>query len=157
MVVRSVTSAAIATSARKPVNVRNPYVLLAALLVAALGLGYFVLRSKAPPGWLALVLGLFSVWMVLLELRGVSVAADAVSFPRRPFRWLPILSVWRRRVPLRDLDEMTVLRPWCGLQVVLLEGRFGAERVLFHSRKARLAFFETVKANLPDVRIYRTQ
>jgi hypothetical protein len=150
------TSAVIA-SAGKRVSVRNRYVLLASLLVAGLGLGYFVLRSKAPPGWLALALGLFCVWLFLLELRGVVVRADTVSFPRRPFRWLPILSVWRSRIHLRDLDEMTVLRPWCGLQVVLLEGRFGNERLLFHSRKARMKFFEAVKAKLPDVRIYRTQ
>jgi hypothetical protein len=32
-------------------------------------------------------------------------------------------TVWRRRVPLRDLEEMTVLRP-LGLQIVLLERRF---------------------------------
>jgi hypothetical protein len=151
------TSAAIATSAGKHVSVRNRYVLFASLLVAGIGLGYFVLRSKAPPGWLALALGLFCVWLFLLELRGVVVRADTVSFPRRPFRWLPILSVWRRRVPLRDLDEMTVLRPWCGLQVVLLEGRFGTERLMFHSRTARMKFFEAVKAKLPDIRIYRTQ
>ena len=85
------------------------------------------------------------------------VRADTVSFQRRPFRWLPIFSVWRRRVLLRDLDEMTVLRPWCGLQVVLLEGGFGAERLLFHSRKARMKFFEAVMTKLPDIRIYRTR
>jgi hypothetical protein len=151
------TSAAITSSARKRVSVRNRYVLLASLLAAGLALGYFVLRSKAPPGWLALALGLFCVWLFLLELRGVVVRADTLSFPRRPIRWLPIFSIWRRRVPLRDLDEMTVLRPWCGLQVVLLDGRFGSERLLFHSRNARMKFFEAVKAKLPDIRIYRTQ
>jgi hypothetical protein len=151
------TSAAIAPSAGKRVNVRNRYVLLASLLAAVLGLGYFVLRSKAPPGWLALALGLSCVWLFLLELRGVMVRADTVSSPRRPFRWLPILSVWRRRVPLQDLDEMTVLRPWCGLQVVLFEGRFGAERLLFHSRKARVKFVAAVKAKQPSIRIYRAQ
>jgi hypothetical protein len=55
-----------------------------------------------------------------------------------------------------DLEEMTVLRPWCGLQVVLLECPFGAERALFHSRKARMKFFDTVKSGLRDVRIYRS-
>jgi hypothetical protein len=58
-------------------------------------------------------------------------------------------------VPLPQLEEMTVLRPWCGLQVVLLEGGFGAERLLFHSRKARMKFFEAMKAELPGIRIYR--
>jgi hypothetical protein len=151
------TSAAIATSDGKRVSVRNRYVLLALLLVAGLGLGYFVLRSKAPLGWLALALGMFCVWLFLLELKGVVVRADTVSFSRRPFRSLPIFSVWRCQVPLRHLEEMTVLRPWCGLQVVLLEGRFGTERLLFHSRKARMKFVEAVKARLPDIRIYRAQ
>jgi len=151
------TSAAIATPERKRVSVRNRYVLLGSLLLGGLGLAYFVLRSKAPPGWLALALGLFCVWLFLLELRGVVAAADTVSFPRRPLRWLPIFSLWRRRVPLRDLEEITVLRPWCGLQLVLLDGRFGTEHLLFHSRKARMKFFEAVKAMLPDIRIYRSQ
>jgi hypothetical protein len=74
-----------------------------------------------------------------------------------PFDGFQSFSIWRRRVPLRDLDEMTVLRPCCGLQVVLLDGRFGSERLLFHSRNARMKFFEAVKAKLPDIRIYRTQ
>ncbi len=151
------TSAAIATFAGKRVSVRNRYVLLASLLVAGLGLGYFVVRSKTPPGWLALALGLLCAWLFLLELWGVVVGADSVSFPCRPIRWLPIFSAWRRRVPLRDLDEVTVLRPWCGLQVVQLEGGFGTERLLFHSRTARMKFLDAVKAKLPGIRIYRTQ
>jgi hypothetical protein len=52
---------------------------------------------------------------------------------------------------------MTSLRPWMGLEVILLEGRFGADRVLFQSRNARLKFFEAVKAKAPEVRIYRAR
>jgi hypothetical protein len=43
---------------------------------------------------------------------------------------------------------MTVLRPWLGLGVVLLERQFSAERLLFHSR-VRLEFFEAVTVRLP--------
>jgi hypothetical protein len=153
---RSKTSAAVATAARNRLSVRNPYVLVGSLFAGSLGLGYFVLGSP-PLGWFALALGLFCVWLFVLELRGVAVNADVLSFPSRPLRWLPIFSVWRRRVPMRDLEEMTVLRPWCGLQVVLLDGRCGVERSLFHSRNSRLKFFDAVKAKLPGIRIYRAQ
>jgi len=156
-VMRSMTSAAVATAARKRLSVRNPYVLAGSVLVGSLGLGYFVLGSTTPLGWFALALGLFCVWLFVLEVRGVVVNADALSFPSRPFRWLPIFSVWRRRVPMQDLEEMTVLSPWCGLQVVLLDGRCGVERLLFHSRNSRLKFFDAVKAKLPAIRIYRAQ
>jgi len=52
---------------------------------------------------------------------------------------------------------MTVLRPWLSLEIVLLEGRFGAERLLFHSRNARLKFFDAVKTKSPGIKIYRAQ
>jgi hypothetical protein len=55
-----------------------------------------------------------------------------------------------------ELQEMTVLPRWCGLQVVLVEGAFGAERLLFQSRSVRMKFFEAVKAQVPGIRIYRT-
>jgi hypothetical protein len=58
---------------------------------------------------------------------------------------------------LRDLEEMTSLRPWLNFEVVLLEGRFEAGRLLFHSRSARLRFFEAVKERAPAVRIYRAR
>jgi hypothetical protein len=154
--VRSKTGAAVATGARKRLSVRNPYVLAGSLSVGSLGLGYFVLGST-PLGWFALALGLFCIWLFVLELRGVVVNADTLSFPSRPVRWLPIFAVGRRRVPMRDLEEMTVLRPWCGLQVVLLDGGCGVERLLFHSRNSRLKFFDAVKAKLPTIRIYRAQ
>jgi hypothetical protein len=132
-------------------------VLIAALLVGCLAVVYFGMRWKTPPGWLALVVALFCVWFLILELRGVAIANRSLSFPQRPLRSLLLLSLWRRQIPLPQLEEMTVLRPWCGLQVVLLEGGFGVERLLFHSRTARMKFLEAVKAELPRVRVYRAQ
>jgi hypothetical protein len=131
--------------------------LLGSILVACAALGYFALRFKTLPGLLALALCIFCVWHFVLEVRGVVVNANTLSFPRRPLAWLPVFSVWRRRVPLKDLDEMTVLRPWLSLEIVLLEGRFGAERLLFHSRNARLKFFDAVKTKSPGIKIYRAQ
>jgi hypothetical protein len=70
-----------------------------------------------------------------LELRGVVLEKGILSFPQRPLKWLPVFSFRQRRVSSADLEEVTVLRAWCGLQVVLLEGPLGAERVLFHWRR----------------------
>jgi hypothetical protein len=43
--VRSKTSEAVATAARKRLSVRNPYVLAGSPLVGSLGPGYFILGS----------------------------------------------------------------------------------------------------------------
>jgi hypothetical protein len=151
------TSAAVAAGARRGANFRNLYVLPAALLIGGAGVVYFGMRWKTTPGWAALVVGLFGMWILIHELRGVAIANRVLSFPHRPLRSLPLVSLSRRQVPLPQLEEMTVLRPWFGLQVVLLEGGFGAERLLFHSRNARMKFLEVVKAELPRVRVYRAQ
>src|SRR5271168_1958738 len=137
------TSAAIVTPATKNVVVRNLSVLFGLVLVGGAGLAYFILDAKALPGWRALALALcvLCAWFFLLELLGVVVTAETMSFPRRPLGWFPIVSIWRRRIRLGELDEMTLLRPWLGLQVVRLDGQFGKACLLFHSRSARLKFF----------------
>jgi hypothetical protein len=136
--------------------VRNRYVLFGSFLVGVLALSFFALRWKTPAGWAAVALGLVCLWLFVLELRGLVLKEGLVSFPHRPVRWFPIFSFGQRSLSLRQLEEMTVLPTWWGLQVVLLEGPFGAERVLFHSRSARMKFFDAVKAETPDVRIYRS-
>ena len=153
----SMTTAAAATSERKNVGIRNLYVLLGSISATCAGIAYFLLTPQTPPGWLALALSVLCVWIFLLELRGVSVKADTLSFAHRPLWWLPIVSVWRRQLALKDLEEMTSLRPWLNFEVVLLEGQFEASRLLFHSRNARLKFFEAVKERTPAVRIYRAR
>jgi hypothetical protein len=65
-----------------------------------------------------------------------------------------VVHVFVKKDP-EGLEEMTVLRPWLGLEVVLLEGQFSAERLLFHSRASRLEFFAAVTVRLPE-RIYRS-
>jgi hypothetical protein len=141
----------------KRVNIRNRYVLVGSILAACLGLGCFVLRSNAPPGWygLALAFSVISMWVFFIELRGVAAVSGTLSFPRRPLRWFPIVPIWRSRVLLTELDEMTLLRPWLAFQVVRLDGQFGSERLLFDSRKARLRFFDAVMEQRPHVPIYR--
>ena len=42
-----------------------------------------------------------------------------------------------------------------GLQMVLMEGSFGADLLTFSNRAARLKFFEVVKERAPRVKIYR--
>ena len=153
----SMTTAAVAIPANKTVSIRNRYVLLGSISATCAGIAYFLLRPQTPPGWLALALSVLCVWIFLLELRGVSVKADTLSFAHRPLRWLPIVCVWRRQLALKDLEEMTSLRPWLNFEVVLLEGQFEAGRLLFHSRNARLKFFEAVKERAPAVRIYRAR
>src|SRR5262249_23459055 len=118
---------------------------------------HFGMSWKTPQGWVALAVGLFCAWLLFLELRGVAIANRSLSFPQRPLRPLLLLSLSRRQIPLPELEEMTVLRARCGFQVVLLEGGFGAERLLFHSRTARMKFLDAVKAELPRVRVYRAQ
>jgi hypothetical protein len=155
--VYSMTDAVIATPSRKSVSVRNRNILLGLLFAGCGGLAYFLLKSSARPGWPALALSILCAWLFLLELPGVFVTSDTLSFPRRPLRWFPIFSLWWRRIPLRELDEMTLLHPWWGLQVVRLVGHFGTAYLLFDTRKTRLKFFDAVKAVLPHVMIYRTE
>jgi hypothetical protein len=50
---------------------------------------------------------------------------------------------------------LLLLRPWCGLQEVRLDGQFDSQRLLFDVRKARLKFFDAVKEQQPHVTIYR--
>jgi hypothetical protein len=154
---RTMTDAAVAIPVRGVVSARNRNVLLVLLLFGCAGLAYCLLKSNALPGWPAFALCAFCAWNFLLELPGVVVTADTLSFPRRPLHWFPIVSLWWRRIPLRELDEMTLLHPWWGLQVVRLVGQFGTAYLLFDTRKTRLKFFDAVKAILPHVMIYRTE
>src|SRR5216683_894272 len=101
----SMTTAAVATPANKTVSIRNRYVLLGSISATCAGFAYFLLTPQTPPGWLALALSVLCAWIVLLELRGVLIKADTLSFAHRPLRWLPIIGVWRRQLALKDLEE----------------------------------------------------
>jgi hypothetical protein len=149
------TSAAIVTPTRRRVGIHNSYLSFGSFFLGAVGIGFFVTRWNSPSGWLGLALGILCVWLFIIELRGVTVDSGMLSFPQRPLRWLPVFSIWRQQVATIELQEMTVLPRWCGLQVVLVEGAFGAQRLLFKSRTARMKFFEAVKAQVPGIRIYR--
>jgi hypothetical protein len=150
------TSAAIVAPTRRRVGIRNSYLSIGLFFLGTVGIGFFVTRWNSPSGWLGLAFGILCVWLFIMELRGVTVDRGMLSFPRRPFRWLPVFSIWRQQLATIELQEMTVLPRWCGLQVVLVEGAFGAERLLFQSRSLRMKFFEAVKAQVPGIRIYRT-
>jgi hypothetical protein len=138
------------------VSIRNRYVLVGSILAAGAGLGYFVLKPNAPAGWLTIALSVACMWIFVLEFQGVVAAPGTLTFAHRP-RWLPIFPIWRSRILLDQLDEMTLLHRWCGFQVVRLVGQFGSERLLFDSRKARLIFFAAVKAQRPNIPIYRVE
>jgi len=125
----------------------------AALAVA----GFFVLvmRYRDLEGLVGGAVGLFALQACLAYVIGVRVRANRVTLPRPLLNRIPLLVLGRTSIGLAKLRDITAAGQFLGLDVVVLSTPRGAVETVFASRQQRLAFFETIKRRLPDIRIYR--
>jgi hypothetical protein len=125
--------------------------------IVATGLGVFAFSEWAPglPGMAGLVIAILGLWLLSREFRGLAINAQMISLPSGRWRRFPILYFGRRRVHPGSLRELTVTRPWYSFQIVRIQGDFGAETLMFQTRRQRLRFMSAVEAIRPDVGIFR--
>jgi hypothetical protein len=102
------------------------------------------------------LLGVYAAQGLIVEWLGIRVTPDAVVIPRR-FANAPCFTLWRKRVTLDRILDITATSKSLGLDRVVLRASPG-DRVLmlFPSRETKLAFFAAIKAFAPRTSIYRT-
>jgi hypothetical protein len=102
------------------------------------------------------LLGVYAAQGLIVEWLGIRVTPDAVVIPRR-FANAPCFTLWRKRVTLDRILDITSTSKSLGLDRVVLRASPG-DRILmlFPSRETKLAFFAAIKAFAPKTSIYRT-
>jgi hypothetical protein len=100
--------------------------------------------------------GVYAAQGLIVEWRGITVTPNTVVMPRR-FANAPCFTLWRKRVSLDRILDITATSKSFGLERVVLRASPG-DRVLmlFPSRETKLAFFAAIRAFAPKTSIYRT-
>src|SRR5439155_15218411 len=125
---------------------RNWYLVAAAVMGISGGLGIYWKWTPSLLAWGGLVIFAYSVWLLLLEGRGIIIENQTLSIPTRPLPWLPIFALSRLRLPVEALKDITYVGSWLGMEQVLLnQHQLDRQQLLFHTREARRIFFEIVK------------
>jgi hypothetical protein len=107
-------------------------------------------------GMVGLGLAVVSFWIPIREIRGITINAQVVSFPRGRLASFPIFSLGGRLTSSpASLRELSVGPTWYGFQVVELQGDFGTQCLVFESRAQRLRFMSAVAEIRPNVPMFR--
>ncbi len=102
------------------------------------------------------LLGVYAAQGLIVEWLGVRVTPDAVVLPRR-FANAPCFTLWRKRVTLDRILDITATSKSLGLdRVVLRASRGNGILMSFPNRKTKLAFFAAIRTFAPKTSIYRT-
>lgn len=133
-------------------NLRLAFVWASVAVLAAI---VFAARLHALVGLASGAVALFALQAFVANWIGVIVRDSFVSVPRPVVKQIPVLTIWRERIPLPLLREATALGRFMGYDTVGLGTIDGAVPVLFASRAQKLAFFEAITAEKADIKIYR--
>ena len=114
----------------------------------------FVLVNPAliVPG---LPLGLYFLWCLYLEVLGVSVAEDSVTYPVRLGIDTGIFPLFRKTVQMSNVLQASSRREKEGIRIAYLSGEFGQAKLLFDTKGGRDRFFAILNTRFPNVKIYR--
>jgi hypothetical protein len=125
--------------------------------IVATSLGGIAFSEWAPglPGMAGFVIAILGLWLLSCEVRGVAINTQMISLPSNRWRRFPILYSGRRRVDPGSLRELTVTRPFYSFQIVRIRGDFGAETLLFQTRRQRQRFMSIIEAICPNAGIFR--
>jgi len=129
------------------------------LAIAVFGFYVFNATTERKPvlaGILGVLVAVGALWMVLRELKGISINSEAISMPTKRSQWFPLLSFWRRTVALSEVRRLTVSPPWSGFEVVRISGDFGSDVLVFSSKAQRRRFIAIVESLSPGVGVYRS-
>src|ERR1700677_137241 len=120
--------------------------------IVATSLGGVACSEWTPrlPGMAGFAIAILGLWSLSREVRGVAINTQMISLPSNRRRRFPILYSGRRRVHSGSLRALMVTRPWYGFQIVRIRGDFGAETLMFQTRRQRQRFMSAVEAIRPD-------
>jgi hypothetical protein len=128
------------------------------IIASALALYAFLGWAPELLGWVGLVAAVPIVLSLGRELGGVAINDRGLSFLRGRPAGFPILPLGRRlEVGAAGLRELRVMEPWHRIEVVRIEGWFGAELLVFQSRAQRVRFMSVFQKTYPDVPIYKAK
>jgi hypothetical protein len=156
----AVPSAPRATRYLKKRRFRNWKIIVIELAVALLGFyvfGVTPIREPKIPSIAGIIAGAGALWLIQLELLGISIDQETLTLPRRRIRWMPALSFRRRTVPLPEVRRLTILARWLGFEIVKIYGDFGSDMLVFGSRDQRRRFTLIMQSLCPDILIYRVR
>ena len=137
---------------RRFVNWRLSFAWLAISVISALA---FILLQRRGFSPLLALISLYGVVAAILIACGLAVTPESLTTPIPLSIWTPWLPIWRLRVGISEIADVTALGTTLGYEAVGLTTPDRKIGVLFSSRERRLAFFDAIRTHKPDIRIYR--
>lgn len=136
------------------VTIRNDLLCLLWLLLALIALVTMSLGSFAVGATLAL----FGLHGFVAEALGLRIDSKGIVAPRRLSASLPFLVLWRQRIPLASISNVTSMpRSWAGERATVVVNSVKRTNVLFQNREKRLYFFHLLTQLSPSLNIRRSQ
>lgn len=93
--------------------------------------------------------------MLVIEASGTVILADEITFPRRPFGFIPLIVVGRSSVNLSSVEHVYVHRRWLFMQRISLSSYDKRVLMFFGSRTSRVEFIRQLSERNPLISIYR--
>ena len=103
----------------------------------------------------SLVLGLYCFWSFYLEVRGVRIIENFVTYPVRLGVDSGIFPLFPKTVDMTNVLHASSLRQAGGLCIGYLSGEFGLAKILFDTKGGRDRFFAILETRFPEIKIYR--
>ena len=147
-----------APAPRKSQRFRNWKLIGFEIIVTALAASAFLAWEPGLLGWVGLVAGILLVWPLSREFIGLAITSRGVSLPCGRLARFPILALRRGlETGTAGPPNLMIMRPWYGFQVVVIEGWFGSELLVFQSRAQRRRFVSAFEEICPDVSITKAR
>jgi hypothetical protein len=120
----------------------------------------FLALIFVPRGLTLAALGLFYLWIIALELRGVKVSGTKIRFPVRlqlygPYPFPMYLRTIRMDAASEATAETRHTAPFGSLRIMYITGDFGQAKVWFASKGYRDRLFNVLRSRGGHIRQYR--
>jgi hypothetical protein len=136
------------------VTIRNDLLCLLWLLLALIALVTMTLVSFATGATLAL----FGFHGLIAEALGLRIDSKGIVAPRRLSASLPFLVLWRQRIPVASISNVTSMpRSWAGECAIVAANSVKRTNVLFQNREKRLYFLQLLTQLRPSLNIRRSR
>jgi hypothetical protein len=136
------------------VTIRNDFLCVLWLLLALLALATISLGAIAAGATLAL----FGLHGLVAEALGLKIDSKGIVAPRRLSASLPFLVLWRQRIPLASISNVTSMPgSWAGERAIVVANSVKRTNVLFQNREKRLYFLQLLTQLRPSLNIRRSR
>jgi hypothetical protein len=139
---------------------RNWKMMAIELAIAVLGFYVFAVTTIGQPkipGMAGVFAGIAGLWLLQIELLGISIDQETLTLPMRRIPSMPALSFRRRTVFLSEVRRLTILPRWLGFEAVKIYGDFGSDMLIFNSRDQRRRFTLVMHSLCPSILIFRVR